>query len=102
MQGDWSLTFTGHIVSVDKQDVDKSGRHQKFFHEFLVQPETVESPSGATLPPTGLLIRVKDVELQRLTSETLSVGDRVVMSARANGPNPALFYLTAVKKLAAG
>ena len=100
MQGDWNLIVTGHIVRVAKQDVDKTGRGQKFFYEFLVRPESVERPPGVALP-TELLIRVKDVELQRITGEKLSVGDRVFMSARANGPSPTLFYMTAVKKLAA-
>lgn len=98
MQGDWSLVVTGHIVHVTKKDVDKSGRHQKFFIEFLVRPELVEGWQGSTSSPDEFAIRVKDVELQQLTSEVLCVGDRVVMTIRANGPCPTLFYLTAVKR----
>lgn len=100
MQGDWTLTVTGPIVSVFKENVNKSDRHQKFFYEFHVRPDSVELPPGVMKPPAEIAIRVKDVELHQLTSEVLSVGDRVVMSARANGPSPNLFYLTSVKKLA--
>jgi hypothetical protein len=101
MQGDWSITITGDIVSINQEDVDKSGRHPKFFYEFLVWAESTDGWSGASRAPAEFRIRIKDVEFKRLTKEMLAVGDRVIMTARANGPNPSLFYLTEVKKLAA-
>ena len=46
--------------------------------------------------PALVPIRIKDVELARLTAQPPKVGDQVVMSARASGAKPASFYLTAV------
>jgi hypothetical protein len=99
VQGDWSLIVTGRIIGVGKEDVDKTGQHQKFFYEFLVRPDSVERPQVTASLPDEYAIRVKDADLHQLTSEMLAVGDRVVMTVRANGPRPTLFYLTAVKKL---
>lgn len=100
MIGDWKLTVTGTIVKVEERDVDKTGRHKKFFYAYLVQPDSMERPPGDVKIPSPVPFTIKDQELPRLTTETLAVGDRVVMSGNASGPAPASFYLTSIKKLA--
>jgi hypothetical protein len=99
VQEDWSLSVTGEIVRIDKQDVDKTGRARKFFYEFLLRPESAALREGAPEVGTEILVRIKDLELRRLTRETLEVGDRVIMTVRGSGDHASPSYLTAVEKL---
>ena len=99
MVGDWVLTVTGEIVRVDRENIDKSGRNPKFALTFIVRPTEGEGvPAGATLP-AELPIRIHDRDLAKLIAREPVVGDRVVMSGKANGPRPATFYMTAVRPL---
>jgi hypothetical protein len=100
MEGDWTINATGTIVHVDKENVDKSGRHPKFVYQFLIHTETAEATLAGAHLPTDLAVHVRDQELLRIAGELLVVGDRVAIAARANGPNPAFFYLTGARKLA--
>ena len=94
--GDWTLRVTGEVVRVDQENVDKSGRAPRYFLTFHVKPGALaDVPDGAAAPAL-VPIRIKDVELARLTAQPPKVGDQVVMSARASGAKPASFYLTAV------
>ena len=101
MQGDWNITLSGEIVATSRENVDKSGRNPKYFHEFLVRAATVEGWAGASAAPAEFTVRVKGTELQQMTDHALAIGDRVSMQARANGPHPTQFYLTAVRKMSA-
>ena len=94
--GDWTLRVTGEVVRVDQENVDKSGRAPRHFVTFHLKPGALaDEPDGATVPEL-VPIRIKDVELDRLTAHRPQVGDRVVMTARASGARPSSFYLTAV------
>ena len=99
--GDWNLTVTGDVVRIDRENLDKSGRNPKWVLGFVVRadgPDAIDAPAGATLLDE-LVIRCRDVELARLTDAPPAAGDRVEMTARASGPRPAMFYLTAVRRL---
>lgn len=99
MQGDWNITLHGEIVGTSRENVDKSGKNPKYFHEFLVRASTVEGWAGTSAAPAEFTVRVKATELQQMSEDALANGDRVLMHARANGPHPTQFYLTAVRKL---
>ena len=94
--GDWTLTVTGVVRRIDRENTDKSGKNPKYTLSIVVEPETIDSPSEATLP-VELAIRIADRELPRLGGEP-KVGERVTMTARASGPKPATFYLTAIAR----
>lgn len=96
--GDWVLRVTGDIVAVDREDLDKSGKHPKFMLTFRVRPVELDAAPGATVPDE-VPVRIKDSELAKLSAVAPAVGDRVRLSAKANGPKPATFYLTAIEKL---
>lgn len=97
--GDWVLRLTGEVVAIERENLDKSGRHPKYMLTFRVRPVELEVPPGAMVP-AEVPVRIKDLELARLTATPPAVGDRVRVSARANGPKPATFYITAVERLA--
>jgi hypothetical protein len=100
--GDWELAVTGTIARIDREDLDKSGRHPKYMLSFVVEPDLPPSlPEGALLP-AELAVRVKSLDLPRLTRDELSPGDRVELTARAHGPRPSTLKLTAIKRLARG
>jgi hypothetical protein len=94
--GDWTLTITGTVVRIDRENIDKSGRHPKFMLSFVMRPEQIDAPPEATLPDE-LAIRIADRELPRLGAEP-RVGERVTMTARASGPKPATFYLASLTR----
>lgn len=96
--GDWTLTVTGEIVRIDRENIDKSGRNPRYVLSFVVAPETHDAPAEATLP-AELAIRIKDSELAALAPAEPRIGQRVTMRARANGPRPATFNLTAIDTL---
>lgn len=94
---DWTVRVAGEVVRVERENVDKSGRNPQFFLTFVVSPsELGELPPGAQVP-SEIPVRIKDRELARLTDKVPDVGDRVVMTVRANGPVPRTFYLTAIE-----
>ena len=95
--GDWKLKVTGEVVRVERENIDKSGRNPKYFYTFVVRSTALDAvPEGAVVPDE-VPIRVKDVELERLTDSPPKTGDQVVMTARASGPRPQTFYLTAIE-----
>lgn len=94
--GDWILTVTGVVRRIDRENTDKSGKSPKYTLSIVVEPEKIDSPPEATLP-VELAIRIADRELPRLGGEP-KVGERVTMTARASGPKPATFYLTAITR----
>jgi hypothetical protein len=98
MTGDWTLTATGEVTRIDRENIDKSGRNPRFMLSFVLRTETLDAPEGTTLP-AELAIRIADRELARLSPTTPAVGERVTMTARANGPRPTSFYLTSVRRL---
>ncbi len=93
--GDWKLRVTGEVMAIDREDLDKSGRHPKYMLTFRIQPSSVDAPDGATLPAL-IPARIKDLELDRLVKVRPAVGDRITVTARASGSKPATFYITAV------
>src|SRR5262249_33730372 len=94
--GDWELEVTGVVRRIDRENTDKSGRNPRFTLSIVVEPERVVAPPEAKLP-VELAIRIADREIARFGGEP-AVGARVTMKARANGPNPATFYLTAITR----
>ncbi len=98
MTGDWTLTATGEVTRIDRENIDKSGRNPRFMLSFVLRAETIEAPEGTTLPDE-LTIRIADHELLRLADTEPAVGERVEMKARANGPRPTSLYLTAVRRV---
>ena len=94
--GDWILEVTGVVRRIDRENTDKSGRNPRFTLSIVVAPERVVAPPEATLP-VELAIRIADRELPRFGAEP-KVGERVTMRARANGPTPSSFYLTALSR----
>jgi hypothetical protein len=94
--GDWTLSVTGEVVRIDRENLDKSGRNPRHMLTFVVRPEAVDAPAEATLPEE-LGIRCTELDLGRITKAPPAVGDRVEMKARANGPRPSTLYLTAVR-----
>ena len=98
--GDWDLAVTGTIARIDREDLDKSGRHPKYMLSLVVTPARVPVvPEGAMLP-AELAVRVKSADLARLTPDELAPGDTVELTARANGPEPTTLRLTAIRRLA--
>jgi hypothetical protein len=94
--GDWEARVTGEVIEVERRNVDKSGRAPKYFYVYRVRAESLDGvPAGVTVPDP-VSIRIKDVELERLTKRAPEVGDRVVMTGRASGARPDSLYLTAV------
>lgn len=74
--GNWTLRVTGEVVRVDQENVDKSGRAPRYFLTFHVKPGALaDVPDGAAVPAL-VPIRIKDVELARLTAQPPKVGDR--------------------------
>ena len=96
MLGDWTLTVTGEVVRVDRENIDKSGRNPRYMLSFVVRPEQLDAAAGATLPDE-LAIRIADRELPRLGAEP-RVGEKVTMTARASGPRPATFYMQTLSR----
>lgn len=94
---DWKVKVTGEVVRVDREDVDKSGRNPKYFYTFVVRPTALDAVPAGAVVPAELPIRVKGIELERITESPPKAGDRVVMTARASGPKPTFFYLTALE-----
>jgi hypothetical protein len=94
--GDWELEVTGVVRRIDRENTDKSGRTPRFTLSIVVEPERVVAPPEATLP-AEVAIRIAERELPRLGGEP-AVGERVTMKARASGPKPATFYLTALTR----
>lgn len=94
--GDWTLTVTGVIARIDREDLDKSGKHPRFMLSFVVTPAHLDAPAEATLP-AELAIRIADRELARFGPEP-KVGETVTMTARASGPRPATFYLSGLTR----
>lgn len=100
--GDWDLAVTGTIARIDRENLDKSGRNPKYMLSLVIDPaRTPTIPEGAMLPGE-LAVRVKSLDLPRLTADELAPGDRVELTARAHGPRPATLKLTAIKRLARG
>lgn len=95
--GDWTLRVTGEVVAIDREDLDKSGRHPKYMLTFRIRPSSVEAPEGATIPDE-IPVRIKDLELDRKVKARPVVGDRITVTARASGPRPATFYVATVAK----
>jgi hypothetical protein len=93
--GDWTLRVAGEVVAIEREDLDKSGRHPKYMLTFRIEPSEIEAPEGAVLPAV-IPARIKDLELDRLVKVRPAVGDRIVVTARASGARPATFYITAV------
>jgi hypothetical protein len=98
--GDWVLRGTGDIVAVDREDLDKSGKHPKYMLTFRVKPVELDIAAGATVP-AEVPVRIKDSELARMSPVAPAVGDRVRLAAKASGPRPATFYLTSIERLGA-
>lgn len=97
---DWDLAVTGTVTRIDRENLDKSGRHPKYMLSLVIAPAALPRlPDGASLP-AELAVRVKSVDLPKLTPDEIAVGDRVELTARANGPTPATLRLTAIKRLA--
>ena len=100
--GDWDLAVRGRIARIDREDLDKSGRHPQYMLSFVIDPEQPPAlPEGALLPGE-LAVRIKGLDLQRLTKEELAAGDVVELTARANGPRPTTLRLTAIRRVGRG
>jgi hypothetical protein len=95
--GDWTLRVTGEVVAIDREDLDKSGRHPKYMLTFRIRPSSVEAPEGAKIPDE-IPVRIKDLELDKKMKARPVVGDRITVTARASGPRPATFYVATVAK----
>ena len=91
MLGDWTLGVRGEVVRVERENIDKSGRNPRYMLSFVVRPQQVEAPAGATLP-AEIAARIAEHELPRLGPEP-RVGEKIIITARASGPRPATFYL---------
>ena len=99
INGYWQLTVIGNILGVNRVDVDKTGRHRKFFYEYNLEPVSYQHiPSSAQLPDT-LLIRISDKDFQNLGLEILAVGDFVELIVTAHGPKPTSFYANEITKI---
>ena len=100
MLGDWTLTVTGVVMRIDRENIDKSGRNPRYMLSFVVEPDgtpgSVIAPAEAALP-VELAIRIADRELARFGTAP-EVGEIVTMTARANGPRPQTFYLTGLTR----
>jgi hypothetical protein len=90
--GDWTLTVTGTVLRIDRENIDKTARNPKFMLSIVVDIEQIDAPAEAILP-AELAVRIADRELPRLGGEP-QVGERVTMRARASGNAPSTFYLT--------
>ncbi|HVV83960.1 MAG TPA: hypothetical protein VHE35_12885, partial [Kofleriaceae bacterium] len=67
--GDWELAVTGTVARIDREDLDKSGRHPKYMLSIVLAPRTPPAlPDGAALP-AELAVRIKADELPRLTAD---------------------------------
>lgn len=100
--GDWDLAVTGTIARIDRENLDKSGRNPKFMLSLVIAPAAAPTlPAGAQLP-AELAVRVKSIDLPKLTPDPLAPGNAVELTARAHGPTPTTLRLTAIKRLARG
>lgn len=98
--GDWDLAVTGTVARIDRENLDKSGRHPKYLLSLVIAPTVAPTvPAGAQLP-AELAVRVKSIDLPKLTTDELGPGDTVELTARAHGPTPTTLRLTAIKRLA--
>ena len=95
--GDWTLTVTGEVTRIDRENIDKSGRNPKYLLSFIVKPETLDAPAEARVP-AQVQFNSHERDLAQLTPTPPRVGDRVVMRGRGNGPAPAVFLLTSVER----
>lgn len=98
--GDWILRVTGDVVAIEREDLDKSGRHPRYMLTFRVRPVELDAAPGATVPDE-VPVRIKDLELARMMPTAPAVGDRVRVTAKASGPRPATFYVKTIERLGA-
>lgn len=93
---DWSVTITGEVVRVDRENIDKSGQNPRYIYTFVVKPSALDGmPHGATLGDE-VSIRTRDQDLEKLAATAPAAGAQVVMTARASGARPRLLQLTAL------
>jgi len=99
--GDWILTVTGTVARIRREDYDKSGRNPRYNLYFVLDVDQAEVPPGASLP-AEVAIRVREHDLARLIDRAPVVGDRIIITARANGPRPQSFLMQSVGSLSGG
>lgn len=96
--GDWTCTVTGDVASVERENVDKSGRNPKYFYQFVVNAVAVaDLPEGRHLPPQ-VTFRVAGADLERMKAAPPEVGEHVIITARGNGPSPELLAVAGLKR----
>jgi hypothetical protein len=99
--GDWTLTVTGAIARVERENIDKSGRNPRFLLRLVIAPDgpdAIDAPAEARLP-AELAVQITEIDLAQLGAAEPRAGERVRLRARGNGPAPATFYLTGIEKL---
>ena len=98
--GDWTLTVTGVVTRIDRENIDKSGKNPRYMLSFIVEPDgrpgSVIAPAEAALP-VELAIRIADRELPPLGGAP-EIGEIVTMTAKASGPRPQTFYLATLTR----
>ncbi|HTJ40581.1 MAG TPA: hypothetical protein VL463_00745 [Kofleriaceae bacterium] len=95
-QGDWSLTVTGTVARVDRENIDKSGRNPRFNLSIVITPEALDAPKGVTLP-VELVFRIAERDLAKHGAEP-KVGEKITVTGAANGPKPRLFSIATIKR----
>lgn len=99
--GYWRIEVEGTVLSVNRENIDKSGRNPKWKISFTMQ---VESPNPELLPPGYELTdqvpwSVKSTDLARMNQEEPRVGDRLRVTGQGDGLAPRSFGVKGLSRL---
>ena len=99
--GYWRIVVVGTVLSVTRENIDKSGRNPKWKISFTMDVE----PPNPTLLPSGYEITsnvfwsVKSNDLNRMNQDEPKPGDRLKVTGQADGVSPKSFGVKGLEHL---
>jgi hypothetical protein len=91
------VTITGTVTYIDRVDVDKSGKNQKFMLHFSLKVESYDDSEGWTMLGSIINCVVKEKTVVEQTGRTLQEGDKVVITANIIDMNPEVIAVQRIK-----
>lgn len=90
----WSVTVTGTITRIERQNVDKTLRNPKWFVDIYVEPTKVEAPEGKTVVGEVQFMAKESELLPMLDGTSPKEGDQFVGIGRTTDDQSNVFELT--------
>jgi hypothetical protein len=97
MKKSHKVIISGTVGYIDRVDVDKRGKHEKFMLHFTLKVDSYDDSSGWALIGSIIKCVVKEQTVIAQTGRTLQSGDKVILTANIMDIHPEVISVQRIK-----